>query len=65
MDKLDPTLLTVPCTVRSSRPLTAFRDFIAALEGRVVEIRDENSDGLSLFSSEFGFQALSVNLADF
>jgi hypothetical protein len=60
-----PALLTIPSTVRSSVRADTFRDFIAALEGKAVEITNENFRGLSLLCSEFGFQALSAKLGDF
>jgi hypothetical protein len=56
-------LLVPPYTVRSSVPLPLFRDFVAALEGKPLEINRENVAGLSLLCAEFGFRSLAAELA--
>jgi hypothetical protein len=60
----DPSLLTAPYTIRSSVPLPLFQDFVAALEGKPLEINRENVAGLSLLCAEFGFRSLAAELAD-
>jgi hypothetical protein len=58
------SLLTAPYTIRSSIPLPLFRDFVAALEDKPIEINRENVAGLSFLCAEFGFRSLAAELAD-
>jgi hypothetical protein len=60
----DASLLAAPSAVRSPVPLPLFRDFVAALEGKPLEINRENVAGLSLLCAEFGFRSLAAGLAD-
>jgi hypothetical protein len=59
------SLLTAPYTVRSPVPLHLFRDFVAALAGKPLEINRENVSGLSLLCAEFGFRSLAGKVAGF
>jgi hypothetical protein len=61
----DPALLAAPYAVRSSVPLPAFRDFLAALDQETFELTNENVGGLALLCAEFGFRAFSAKLSAF
>jgi hypothetical protein len=58
-------LLASPYVIRSSVPLTVFRQFVSSLEGHSVEITASNFHFLSQLSNEFGFQTLTVQLLAF
>jgi prefoldin subunit 5 len=54
------SLLNGPYHIQSRVPLDVFRCFIDALEGNAVSATTTNIQGLSLLSSEFGFDGLSL-----
>jgi hypothetical protein len=61
--KNNPGLTIAPYRVKSQVSLEDFRDFVSALEDKVIKIKDRNFPGLSQLSEEFGFQALSMKLS--
>jgi hypothetical protein len=61
----DPSLSAAPYAIRSSVGLPVFKQFVAALEARSVDITRENFEGLSLLCEEFGFRAFAVKLSEF
>jgi hypothetical protein len=61
--KNNPGLAIAPSRVESRVSLEDFRDCIAALEDKPINIKDRNFPGLSQLSEEFGFQALSMKLS--
>jgi hypothetical protein len=61
----DPALLAAPYAVRSSVPLPAFRDFVAALNQETFELTNENVGGLALLCAEFGFRAFTAKISEF
>jgi hypothetical protein len=61
----DASLLTVPYNVRSSVKLAIFQDFVSAIEGKVVQITNDNVSGLELLCTEFGFQTLADKVSEF
>jgi uncharacterized coiled-coil protein SlyX len=54
-----------PYRVRSSVPLGVFRQFLAAIEGKGVDVTNENVSGMAQLCNEFGFQSLSSKLSAF
>jgi hypothetical protein len=42
-----------------------FREFVVALEGKTVEIKETNITGLEQLCAEFGFEQLSSKLSKF
>jgi hypothetical protein len=61
----DPALLAAPSAVRSSVPLPAIRDFVAALNQETLELTNENVGGLALLCAEFGFRGFAAKLSEF
>jgi hypothetical protein len=61
----DPTLAASPYTVQSEVSLDAVREFISALEGQRVTIKNDNISGLSRLCDEFRFQDLATRLSHF
>jgi uncharacterized coiled-coil protein SlyX len=57
--KNNPDLVFAPYRIQSGVSLEDFRDFVSALEDKLIKINDRNFPGLSQLSEEFGFQALS------
>jgi hypothetical protein len=58
--------LTVsPYALKTQVSLGTFENFVAALEGKTVTIRNENFSGLSRLCDEFRFQDLSTQLSQF
>jgi hypothetical protein len=58
-------LLDGPYAVRLHAPIAIFQDFLAGLEGKPIEITNENVGSLSSLCTEFGPTALMVNLTEF
>jgi hypothetical protein len=61
----DPTLANSPYTLKSRVSLVVFWEFMSALEGTEVAIKNDNFGGLSQLSKEFGFQDLATRLSRF
>jgi hypothetical protein len=60
----NPALAAAPYNLRSSVPLSLFRQFVSALEGNAIEITSANFSGLSQLSDEFGFSELRSKLSE-
>jgi hypothetical protein len=60
-----PALLASPYKLRSTVPLTLFRQFVSALEGNEIEITSANISGLTQLCEEFGFEDLRSKLSEF
>jgi hypothetical protein len=58
----NPTLLASPYRVQFSVTLSVFQDFLSALEGNAVKIKDTNLTGLERLCSEFGFSEFAGKL---
>jgi uncharacterized coiled-coil protein SlyX len=56
-------LLTSPYKLRSTVPLTLFRQFVSALEGNTIEITSANLSGLTQLCEEFGLEELRAKLS--
>jgi hypothetical protein len=63
--KTNPALVGAPYAVKSAIPIRVFREFLSALEGEAVEVTNANFGGLSLLSTEFGFDGLTAQLSAF
>jgi hypothetical protein len=61
--KKSPGLIISPYRVQSEVSLDDFRDFVAVLEDKPINIDDSNFPGLSQLFEEFDFQALSKKLS--
>jgi uncharacterized coiled-coil protein SlyX len=57
-------LLASPYTLRSTIPLTLFRQFVSAVEGNAIEITSANFSGLAQLCEEFGFEELRAKLSE-
>jgi hypothetical protein len=60
-----PELLRQPYAIKSVVSLPVFTEFVSALNDKPITITNENFDGLSQLSREFGFNSLSAKLAEF
>jgi hypothetical protein len=58
--KNHPDLLTKPFSLKSSIPVSVFREFVSDLQDCPIKITPANVAGLSDLSTEFGFRGLSV-----
>jgi hypothetical protein len=58
-------LAAAPYAIKSAVTVEVFRQFVAALEDSAIEITSANVTGLTLLSSEFGFESLSTRLSEF
>jgi hypothetical protein len=56
-------LAIAPYRLQSEVSLEDFRDFVSALEDKLININDRNFPGLSQLSEEFGFQSLLKKLS--
>jgi hypothetical protein len=63
--KTNPALASAPYAVKSPVPIRVFREFFSALDDGAIEITNANFAGLSLLSTEFGFDGLTAQLSDF
>jgi chromosome segregation ATPase len=63
--RTNPSILTVAYHVASSVSPTVFKQFIAAIENKRIEITTCNFPGLSALCEEFGFNGLSNQLSEF
>jgi uncharacterized coiled-coil protein SlyX len=63
--KTNLSLLIAPYALKSAVPIQIFREFISALEGGEIKITNANVTGLSLLSTEFGFDALAAQVSEF
>jgi hypothetical protein len=61
----DLTLVGAPYAVKSAVPIQVFREFLSALEGGAIKITNANFVGLSLLSTEFGFNGVTKQLSEF
>jgi hypothetical protein len=61
----DLTLGASPYTLKTQVSLADFQEFVAALEGKTVTIKNDNFRGLSQLCQEFGFQDLATQLSQF
>jgi hypothetical protein len=61
----DPALAASPYSVRAPVSVADFCLFVSALEGKDVDVTNDNVRGLSLLCDEFGFQSLSERLSSF
>jgi hypothetical protein len=60
-----PTLTTFPYTLKSQVSLADCREFVSALAGTRVTIKNDNFRGLSQLCEEFRFGDLAVRLSKF
>jgi hypothetical protein len=61
----DLTLTNSPYTLKSRVSLADFQEFVAALEGKPVTIKNDNFRGLSQLCQEFRFEDLATQLSQF
>jgi hypothetical protein len=61
----DPTLIAFPYNVKSQVSFAVFREFVSALEGTTITIRNSNFSALSQLCDEFGFRELAEELGQF
>jgi hypothetical protein len=61
----DPGLAALPYDLKSRVPVSDFREFVSALEGRTVKVTNNNFKGLSELCDEFRFRDLSAQLSQF
>jgi hypothetical protein len=61
----DPGLAALPYHLKSQVSVSEFREFVSALEGTTVKVRNNNFRGLLQLSEEFCFRDLAAQLSQF
>jgi hypothetical protein len=61
----NPTLITIPYTVKSKVSVSELRTFLKSVEGVAIPMNKDNIKGLSELSMEFGFGGLTSILSEF